>query len=94
MAPPRSGTPPTRPAARPRSARTAQAAAQYGRALRFAGRRAAGDRADLLERRAAALYAADDQVASIADLHAAIALHRELVTSAARREATALLVPR
>lgn len=53
-----------------------QAAAQYGRALRYVEIASTAERADLLERRAAALYAADEQLASIADLNAAIELHR------------------
>jgi DNA-binding CsgD family transcriptional regulator len=71
-----------------------EAAAQYGRALRFAGGLPAGRRAALLEARAEALYAADDQIASIADLHAAIALHRELRDVGGEAEATRRLVPR
>jgi DNA-binding CsgD family transcriptional regulator/tetratricopeptide (TPR) repeat protein len=71
-----------------------EAAAQYGRALRFAAGLSAQERADLLEARSDALYAADEQIASIADLNAAIALHRE--AGDARREADAMrrLVPR
>ena len=71
-----------------------QAAAQYGRALRFSGDASPADRAELLERRADALYAADDQPASIADLHAAIDLHRELEDTCREADATAHLVPR
>ncbi len=68
-----------------------QAAAQYGRALRFAEPAA---RADLLQHRAAALYAADDQVGSIADLHEAIDLHRTAGDIGHEADATALLVSR
>ena len=71
-----------------------QAAAQYGRALRFSDDAPPADRAELLERRADALYAADDQPASIADLHAAIDLHRELGDPYREAGATARLVPR
>jgi DNA-binding CsgD family transcriptional regulator len=71
-----------------------QAAAQYGRALRFAGNLPAASRASLHELRAEALYAADDQVASIADLYEAIALHRQTGAVGAEAEATRRLVPR
>ena len=71
-----------------------QAAAQYGRALRFSEDAPAAERAELLERRADALYAADDQPGSIADLHAAIDLHRELGDPFREAGATARLVPR
>jgi tetratricopeptide (TPR) repeat protein len=72
-----------------------EAAAQYSRALRFSGDDApSANRADLLERRASALYAADDQLGSIADLHEAIALHREIGDLVQEARATALLVPR
>ncbi len=71
-----------------------QAAAQYGRALRSAGSLPAASRAALHELRAEALYAADEQVASIADLSEAIALHRELGDVGAEANATRLLVPR
>jgi DNA-binding CsgD family transcriptional regulator/tetratricopeptide (TPR) repeat protein len=71
-----------------------EAAAQYGRALRFSDGAPPADRADLLERRADALYAADDQPGSIADLHAAIDLHRELGDTSREADATAQLVPR
>jgi len=71
-----------------------QAAAQYGRALRFSEDASAEARAELLERRADALYAADDQPSSIADLHAAIDLHREHGDSVREAGATAHLVPR
>ncbi len=54
-----------------------QSAAQYGRALRFAGDLAPSHRAALLELRSEALYAADEQVESIADLNAAMSLHHE-----------------
>jgi DNA-binding CsgD family transcriptional regulator/tetratricopeptide (TPR) repeat protein len=70
-----------------------QAAAQYGRALRYAENASPVERADLLEGRAAALYAADEQVESIADLHAAIALHRQTGDVGREVSATALLVP-
>jgi DNA-binding CsgD family transcriptional regulator len=71
-----------------------QAAAQYARALRFSDDAPPAERAELFERRADALYAADDQPASIADLHAAIELHRELGDPFREAGATARLVPR
>jgi DNA-binding CsgD family transcriptional regulator/tetratricopeptide (TPR) repeat protein len=71
-----------------------QAAAQYGRALRYAETIPTVDRAELHERRAAAHYLADEQLASIADLHAAIALHRAAGDVGREVQATALLVPR
>ena len=71
-----------------------QAAAQYGRALRFAEGATPAARADLLEQRATALYAADDQLASILDLRAAIELHRSTGDIGREADATALLVPR
>ncbi len=70
-----------------------QAAAQYGRALQYTDDGSAADRADLLERRAAAHYAADEQVAAIADLNAAIALHRETGDVGREVQAIGLLVP-
>ena len=53
-----------------------EAAAQYGRALRCVSQLSTSSRATLHELRAEASYAADDQVASIADLEEAIALRR------------------
>ena len=53
-----------------------EAAAQYGRALRFAGGLPPGEQATLLERRSDALYLTDDQVAAIAELERAIEHHR------------------
>ena len=67
-------------------------AVRPGAALR--GRPPGGERAALHELRAEALYAADDQVASIADLYEAIALHRELGDVGAEADATRRLVPR
>lgn len=51
-----------------------EAAAQYARALRFAGDRSPGQRATLLEGRSRACYLADDQVEAIAVIDEAIAL--------------------
>jgi DNA-binding CsgD family transcriptional regulator/tetratricopeptide (TPR) repeat protein len=62
-----------------------EAAAQYGRALRFAEALPSEDQAALLERRSDALYLTDDQVAAIADLERAIEHHRR--AGAADREA-------
>ena len=50
-----------------------EAAAQYARALRFAGNRPPGERAALLESRSRACYLADDQVEAIAVISDAIA---------------------
>jgi tetratricopeptide (TPR) repeat protein len=71
-----------------------QAAAQYGRALRFAGDLAPSHRAGLLELRSEALYAADEQVESIADLNAAMALHHEAGDIAREADTMRRLVPR
>jgi DNA-binding CsgD family transcriptional regulator len=71
-----------------------EAAAQYARALRSAGSLPPAKRAALHELRAEALYAADDQVGSIADLYEAIALHRGLGDVGAEADATRRLVPR
>ena len=71
-----------------------QAADQYARALRFAEGATPTARAGLLEQRAAALYAADDQIASIADLREAVELHASTGDIGREADATALLVPR
>ena len=71
-----------------------QAAAQYGRALRAAGNLPAPERAALHALRAEELYAADDQVGSIADLYEAIALYRGEGDVAGEAAATSELVPR
>ncbi len=71
-----------------------QAAAQYGRALRFAGDLAPSHRAALLELRSEALYAADEQVESIADLNAAMALHHEAGDISREADTMRRLVPR
>jgi DNA-binding CsgD family transcriptional regulator len=71
-----------------------QAAAQYGRALRAAGGLPATRRAALHELRAEALYAADDQVGSIADLYEAIAVYRREGDVGGEAGATCRLVPR
>ena len=71
-----------------------EAAAQYGRALRFADTIEESHRAFLHELRAEAFYAADEQVESIADLNAAIALHRKAGDIGKQADATARLVPR
>ena len=64
-----------------------EAAAQYGRALRFAGGLPPGEQATLLERRSDALYLTDDQVAAIADLEGAMEQYRR--AGAIDREAAA-----
>ncbi len=64
-----------------------EAAAQYARALRFAGGLPPEERATLLERRSDALYLTDDQLAAIADLESAIEHHR--LAGAVDREAAA-----
>ena len=71
-----------------------QAAAQYERALRPAGGLPAPERASLHLLRAEALYAADDQVGSIADLYEAIALYRQEGDVGGEAGATRQLVPR
>ena len=53
-----------------------EAAAQYGRALRFADDLAPGERAELLERQSDAYYLTDDQLEAIATLRQAIECHR------------------
>ncbi|MGH3044493.1 MAG: LuxR C-terminal-related transcriptional regulator, partial [Gaiellaceae bacterium] len=54
-----------------------EAAAQYGRALRFAARLSPPERAELLERRSEACYLTDDQPAAIAALEEAAECRRE-----------------
>ena len=54
-----------------------EAAAQYARALRFAGDRPAGERAALLEGRSRACYLADDQVEAIEVIEAGNRLPNE-----------------
>lgn len=54
-----------------------EAAAQYERALRFAGNLPPSERAELLERRSEACYLTDDQVESIAALEEAIECRRQ-----------------
>jgi DNA-binding CsgD family transcriptional regulator/tetratricopeptide (TPR) repeat protein len=71
-----------------------EAAAQYTRALGAAGDRPPLERADLLEQQAEAYYASDDQVESIASLHAAIALHRGAGETVREADAMRKLVPR
>jgi DNA-binding CsgD family transcriptional regulator len=71
-----------------------QAAEQYGRALDHLGDGDDAQRATLLEARAEAHYLADEQLASIADLEAAIALHRNAGDIAREADAEAALVPR
>jgi DNA-binding CsgD family transcriptional regulator len=65
-----------------------EAAAQYGRALRWAGGLPLADQAALLEQQAHAYYNTDDQLASIEVLRRAIDCHR--TTGDVRREADAL----
>ena len=55
-----------------------EAAAQYARALRFAERLSAAERADLLERRADACYVTDQNDEAVEALEAALECHREL----------------
>jgi DNA-binding CsgD family transcriptional regulator len=71
-----------------------EAADQYGRALRFAGDLPPASQASMHELRAAAHYAADEQVESIADLYEAIALHRRAGDVGREADATRQLVPR
>ena len=71
-----------------------QAAAHYATALRAAESLPAAKRATLHTLRAEALYAADDQVGSIADLYQAIALYREEGDVFGEAGATRQLVPR
>lgn len=54
-----------------------EAAAQYDRALRFAGNLGPGERAQLLEGRSRACYLADDQLAAIAVIREAIRYRQE-----------------
>ena len=54
-----------------------EAAAQYSRALRFAGDRPPGERAVLLEGRSRACYLADDQLEAIAVIREAIECRRD-----------------
>ncbi len=64
------------PAAAEQAARVGayrEAAAQYARALRFAGALTDGQRAELLEGRSRACYMADDQVEAIAAIQEAVA---------------------
>lgn len=70
-----------------------QAAGQYSRALRQPEGAGGTARADLLEQRAAAFFAADEQLRSIADLHAAIDLHRASGDVGRETQAIARLVP-
>jgi DNA-binding CsgD family transcriptional regulator/tetratricopeptide (TPR) repeat protein len=71
-----------------------EAAAQYARALQVAGDLAPVERAGLLERQSDAFYASDDQLESIASLHAAIALHQLSGDTTREADATRRLVPR
>jgi len=70
-----------------------EAAAQYGRALRFASGLPTEQRAGLLERQSGAYYLTDDQVAAIDVLREAVEVHRQ--GGHVAREAAALgrLVP-
>jgi DNA-binding CsgD family transcriptional regulator len=65
-----------------------EAAAQYARALRFAGTLPLSERADLLERRSEACYLADDQLDAIDLLRQAVDCHRS--AGAGARQAAAL----
>ena len=68
------------PAAAEQAARAGsyrEAAAQYQRALRFAGNRGPGERAALLEGRSRACYLADDQLEAIAVIREAIHCRQE-----------------
>jgi DNA-binding CsgD family transcriptional regulator/tetratricopeptide (TPR) repeat protein len=71
-----------------------EAAAQYGRALRFGTELPPDRRAALLLARAEALYAVDLQILSLADLDEAIAIFRDGGETAREAEATWRLVPR
>ncbi len=71
-----------------------EAADQLGRALRCGRLLSLPARAALLERRAAEHFAADEQLASIADLEEAVALHRACGDGAREADALAQLVPR
>ena len=70
-----------------------EAAAQYGRALRFGGGLPPEEQATLLERRSDALYQTDDQVAAIAELERAIEHHRSAGAVDREAAARARLVP-
>jgi len=68
------------PAAAEQAARAGsyrEAAAQYDRALRFAGHLSPGERAELLEGRSRACYLADDQLEAIAVIREAIRYRQE-----------------
>jgi DNA-binding CsgD family transcriptional regulator len=69
-----------------------EAAAQYGRALRFAGARPPQERAELLARLADAQYSTDDQVDSIASWNRAIDCYREAGDPAGEAKAQCRLV--
>jgi len=69
-----------------------EAAAQYARALRFAGPRPPEERARLLSRLADAQYATDDQVDSIASWNRAIDCYREAGDVAGEAESQCRLV--
>ncbi|MFL6049470.1 MAG: ATP-binding protein [Gaiellales bacterium] len=69
-----------------------EAAAQYARALRFAGARPPQERAALLARLADAQYATDDQVDSIASWNRAIDCYREAGDVAGEAESQCRLV--
>jgi DNA-binding CsgD family transcriptional regulator len=71
-----------------------QAATQYGRALEHLGDDDPAERATLLEARAEAHYLADEQLASIDDLEAAIEIHRTSGDVGREADATAALTPR
>ncbi len=70
-----------------------QSATQYGRALDHLGDDL-GLRATLLEARAESYYLADEQLASIDDLEAAIEIHRASGDVGREADATAALTPR
>ena len=83
-----------RPLGRVGIAELVERPAQYGRALDHLGEADAAERAALLEARAEAHYAADEQLASIDDLEAAIELHRAAGDAGREADATAALTPR
>jgi DNA-binding CsgD family transcriptional regulator len=70
-----------------------EAAAQYARALRFADGLPPEERASLLDRRSAAEYLTDDQVAAIASLEEAIALYGAAGARERAASALARIVP-
>ena len=72
------GSRPPRPCARPPLGAHREAAAQYARALRFADRPRAAERADLLERRSYECYVTDQLDEAIEALDLASECHREL----------------